>query len=337
MILYGWNNYLLKSVQLQELGIMNAPDPGTRIEYRQKYFHLFFIPVFPLGKFWAVRQGGKLYEPAAQLHQALESVKVNTKNWIWSWTGILLVLGGYFIYNMNAKMEHYNYKKRTEANATVLNAYFKEEKNTAPLASKMHTLNYLVDSCINDEDYEKKKIDTAMNGLLKLYLNILATQKDSLTGYNKENTAVFTCINHQKDRSYLPDENIRKALNEGVWNGYSDTSGVFHSLQQLRDYKYLLVLKEYNRVSPTAQGKTFTPGISLANGIIINIDNKKIEHTFKVMATNSDSVSHYSYSSRGESSSPEWYSVLQGDLNGNAMRKGAQYVFHDESLRKRNH
>jgi hypothetical protein len=335
MILYGWNSYLLKAIQLHDLGILRTNDPDMRIEYRQKYFHLFFIPVFPLGKFWAVKQQGKLYQPAAQLQQELQSVKINTKNWIWSWTGILLALGVYFIYSFNAKMENYNYKKRNEANATVLNSYFKDEKSTVPVAKKLFTINYLMDSSVNDEDYEKKKIDTSTSGMLKLYFDILGSQKDSLTGYNKENTLIFSCINHTKNRNGLPGDNIKKALNEGVWSGYDDTASVFKSIQLLRDYKYLLVLKEYNRANPVVMNEGYAPGISLVNGTVINIDNNKIEHKFKVMATNSDTVNYVGFRRKGESDnvmSSEWYRVLESDLNKNILKKGIQYVLHQESV-----
>lgn len=334
MILYGWNNYLLKSIRLQDLGIQRSQDQDMVIEYRQKYFHLFFIPVFPLGKFWAIKQGGKLYEPSESMRQSLQSVNVNTKNWIWSWTGILVAVGSFFIYSFSEKMDNYSYQKRREASASVLGAYFKEQKNTTPLASKLRSINYLIDSCINEEAYEKKKIDTSMGGLLKLYFNTLESQKDSLTGYNRKNTLVFSCIDHKKDKGSLPDEYIKKALDEGVWKGYSDSATVFQSIRQLNNYKFLLVLKEYNRMNPTVKKEGYSSGVSLVDGFIINIESKKIEHSFKVMGTNSESVSYFSFRRKGESKnvrSEEWYQLLEGDLNSNVVKKGTQYVFHEES------
>jgi hypothetical protein len=335
MILFGWNNYRLTSVQPHELGVQASANADMSIEYRQKYFHLFFIPVFPLGKFWAVRQAGQLYEPSAQLRERLESMQLRSKNGIWAWTGILLAVAVSFFYNISSKLDHIAYQKESAANSAVLAAFFKNEKKTAPLASKMHAINYFTDSCINDEAYEKKKIDTSMGPMLKLYMTVFASQRDSLVGYNRKNTLVFSYINHKKDKSYLPDDNIKKALEDGEWKGYADTASVFGSLQQLKDYKYLLVLKEINRFNPTVQKEGFSSGVSLADAAIINIDDRKIEHRFRVIAANSDSVSHFSFRRRGESGSMaphEWLNVLESDLNGNVVKKASKYVFRDESV-----
>lgn len=328
MILYGWNNYRLTTVEPHELGIQRPAD-DLSIEYRQKYFHLFFIPVFPLGKFWAVKQAGKLYEPTPQLKQSLESMNLPTKNGIWAWTGILLAVAGSFIYNISSKIDDISSQKRRVASASVLSAFFKSEKNTAPLSSKMHAINYFTDSCTNDEAYEKKKIDTSRNNLLKLYITVLASQRDSLSGYNRKNTLVFSYLGHKKGQFYPVDEQIKKALDGGEWKGFSDTATVFADLQKLSNYKYLLVLKEYNRMVPVALEKGFNSGISLADGAIINIEERAIEHRFKVMGTNSDSVSHFSYGKRGgRNMAPyEWQELLEGDLNGNTLKKATDYVF----------
>ena len=335
MILYGWNNYRLTSVQPHELGIQRSANADMSIEYRQKYFHLFFIPVFPLGKFWAIKQSGKLYEPNPQLKQQLESMNLSTKNGIWAWTGILLAIAGSFIYNIGSKLERISYQKTSAANAAVLAGFFKNEKNTKALTSKMHAINYFIDSSTNDEAYEKKKIDTSRSSIIKLYLNVLASQQDSLNGYNRKNTLVFSYIDHKKGRSYLADDYIKKALEDGEWKGYSDTATVFAALQQLKDYKYLLVLKEYNRLDPSVQKEGFRSGLSLSDAAIINIEERKIERRFKVMGTNSDSVSHFSYGRKGASSSTaphEWLGVLESDLDGNVLKKASEYVFREESM-----
>ena len=333
MILYGWNNYRLTTVQPQELGIQNNAD--LSIEYRQKYFHLFFIPVFPLGKFWAIKQGGKLYEPNAQLKERLVAMQQPVKNGIWAWTGLLLAAAAMFIYNITEKIDHAASQQKASANAAVLSGFFKNEKNTTPLSSKMHAINYFADSCGNDDAYEQKKLDTSIGGMLKLYLAVHKTQQDSLAGYNRKNTLVFSFINHRKEGSLFSDENIRKALEEGDWKGYGDTARVFAALQQLRDYKYLLVIKEYNRLRPTVQQKGFSSGISVADAAIINLENRSVEHKFKVVAANSDSVSHFSYGTRtnGDNmSAGEWVGLLENNLNGNLVNKAPKYVFREEAL-----
>lgn len=61
-IVFGWNSFKVRSFTLPEIGIMKQPEPGLQFEVRQAYFHLFWIPMFGLGKRWVVRKGDKLYD-----------------------------------------------------------------------------------------------------------------------------------------------------------------------------------------------------------------------------------------------------------------------------------
>lgn len=330
MILFGWNNYNLKTVEPHELGMISKEIPDVQIQYRQKYFHLFFIPVFPLGRFWAIRKQGQMYHPPAELMQALSSIDVKTKNTLWAWTGIFIAIGAAVIFNVSEKIDSAAYASRMKENKTTLSTFFKDSKNTAAFASKLRSVNYLMDSSVNDEAYEKKKIDTSTGGILQLYFDAKSSQKDSLVGFDQNNTLIFSCLNHVKIKGELPGDEIRKALSDGEWNGYSDTSAVFSALRKLGNYKYLMVLKEYNRLHPDVQTAGFSSGLSLVQGAIYNIETKATLHTFKLMAANSDSVSHYTFGRKGESRSvprSQWGSVLENDLNANVLKEAYEYVF----------
>lgn len=197
----------------------------------------------------------------------------------------------------------------------------------------MRTINYLIDSSINDESYEDKKIDTSTTGLLRLLIDIKMTQLDTVTGYTKNNTVVFSCIDHKKIKGDLPGDEIKKALSEGTWSGYSDTGSVYKSLRKLGEYRYLLVLKEYNRVQPEIHSNNFYSGISLVNGYVFDLKDKNMVHKFKVLGTNSDSVSHMTWGRKGERrsvSSSEWSNVLEADLYRNTIKKTYEYIFQDK-------
>ena len=337
MILYGWNNYVLKTVEPHEMGISQNTGSSVQIQYRQKYFHLFFIPVFPLGKFWAIKQEGKLYQPSAEMQQALSGVDVKTKHSIWAWSGLLLVAAVFLLYNVSEKLEARSSAKRREAHNTMLAAFFKDPKNTQELAGKMRTINYLIDSSINDESYENKKIDTSASTLISLFINIKATQLDSLSGYSRNNTLVFTCLDHKKNKGDLPGDEIKKALSEGSWNGYDDTGSVYRSLRKLGEYRYLMVLKEYNRLPPAIHADNFNSGISLADAYVFDLSNKNLVHSFKVLGTNSDSVSHMSWGGKGERrsvSQTQWGSILEGDLDRNTIKEAYEYIFREPSTAK---
>jgi hypothetical protein len=74
MIVYGYNNFLIKSYTPEELGIFREQgSPEIKLEVRQKYAHLFWIPFFPIGKIWVVKKGGldTLYEMPVEIKNSI--------------------------------------------------------------------------------------------------------------------------------------------------------------------------------------------------------------------------------------------------------------------------
>ncbi|WP_157446834.1 hypothetical protein [Cytophaga aurantiaca] len=57
-------------------------DADTIIERRQKYFHLFWIPFFPIGQVWVIKKNGSsdFYEPSSKMNKHLNALdlKYNT-------------------------------------------------------------------------------------------------------------------------------------------------------------------------------------------------------------------------------------------------------------------
>ncbi len=54
MIVFGTNNYALKTIDPMDIGVDPSALHGLKIQRRQKYFHLMFIPTFPIGQYWAL-------------------------------------------------------------------------------------------------------------------------------------------------------------------------------------------------------------------------------------------------------------------------------------------
>ena len=58
-IVFGHNNFLIKSYTPAELGIPPSDKlNGIVFEVRQHYFHLFWIPFFGIGKIYVIRRTG---------------------------------------------------------------------------------------------------------------------------------------------------------------------------------------------------------------------------------------------------------------------------------------
>jgi hypothetical protein len=110
-IVFGWNNFKIKSFEPYELGLTNNLQSDFTIEARQSYFHLFWIPCFGLGKKWNIRKGGQLYElPAAYAH-AIQQQNVRVRSpW---YTYLLPIIGmlGLLGFGVSEKYKAYKWEQ----------------------------------------------------------------------------------------------------------------------------------------------------------------------------------------------------------------------------------
>ncbi len=75
MIVFGWNSILLLKILAHEAGFAQPNENvDYHIEIRQKYFHLMWIPFFPIGKMYALRQhaDNELYNLTPEALTALQ-------------------------------------------------------------------------------------------------------------------------------------------------------------------------------------------------------------------------------------------------------------------------
>ncbi|WP_298956537.1 hypothetical protein [uncultured Nonlabens sp.] len=97
MILFGYRNIKLKSYSYtaKELGLPSDNNSKIVIEYRQNYFHLFFIPFFPLNKFLAIEDSEEVGELSKNLENKIKSlIEKKTKAPWYTYLGLILI----FIY-----------------------------------------------------------------------------------------------------------------------------------------------------------------------------------------------------------------------------------------------
>ena len=109
-IVFGWNHFRIKTFDPVELGLTQQTDPNLKIEVRQHYFHLFWIPFFSLGKKWAIRKNNELYEMPVVLKSTISSrndIKVRTPWFTFAGPLLLSVLGFGFL--VNEQVEKYRW------------------------------------------------------------------------------------------------------------------------------------------------------------------------------------------------------------------------------------
>lgn len=329
-IIFGWYSYLLKRFTREELGM--APDAAidVSLEYRQRCFHIFFIPCFPIGRFWGVRQAGKLYHPSDELKDILREVRPGNKHAVWAWSGPLLAIAIYVFSSINTSLEEKAYQERMQVSTSLLNAFFKDKSKTEPMLLKLNTINALVDSAMAKDEYIKKPVDTSESNIIRLFMEAELTQADSLSGYTPFNTLVATHFHSEKGTEPILSESYYKALQSGSWEGHADTATVLPELRKLADYKYILVLKEYGHVSPVMADSTFNSGYSLMNAYLVDIQNGKLLKKFKLLGHNSKQVRQFSFSSGGRDFGA--VRLLEADLKKNTLSKAEEYVFHEKRL-----
>ncbi len=111
-IVWGHNNFRLKTVQPHEIGLFDESFKNVSFELRQKYAHLFWIPFFPLGKVWTVNKGdGKKYVCHQDIVHMLNQLQLGrSKASIFAWSGFLLIIAGVIIYNIMEQVQHIKWK-----------------------------------------------------------------------------------------------------------------------------------------------------------------------------------------------------------------------------------
>lgn len=92
-IIYGIGSLRLKSYTPGELTIkVSVPDDAV-IELRQNYFHLFWIPFFPLRRNWIVVQSGKKYvlDRDTENKLLLQKTKPGTPFFLYSGSAVVVL------------------------------------------------------------------------------------------------------------------------------------------------------------------------------------------------------------------------------------------------------
>lgn len=114
-IVFGWNNFHIKTYTPKELNLTTADTSEYRVEVRQSYFHLFWIPFFGLGKKWAIRKDGKLYELPSAMMEAIRRQNIPVKTPWYTFAGPLLIIVGLAVWGLYEKVEQYNDNSNEEA------------------------------------------------------------------------------------------------------------------------------------------------------------------------------------------------------------------------------
>lgn len=114
-IVFGHSHYCRKSVKLEELGILTPIENIKQFELTQRYAHLYWIPLFPIGLSWNARANdGKLYKISATLEQQLKHIHYSQASILIAFIGPILLLAGLGFYQISEKYRQYTWKVQME-------------------------------------------------------------------------------------------------------------------------------------------------------------------------------------------------------------------------------
>ena len=330
MIVFGWNSYQLKSFHLSELGVFNRDLGDPKIEYRQKYAHLMFIPIFPIGRFWALRVGGKLYHPSPDLQARLNTTAVQTKQGIWAWSGALATLLIFVVVGTYGSLENGRIKQNRKESKMLMSTMLKTNPDIEPTINKIELIDSIAGSIASLPLPAQKKLDTSK--IMSIALSAMDSKTDSIEGIDETNNLVLTSFRKMysySTNSWYNEDYLQTLKTRNESSSYADTAAMQNFMRKVKNYHYVTVIKEYNRADPTLLDDShFSEGILLSDVFVVELSTGKTIATFKDLASSSENVStiRSSYSTDGDFSAQ-----LQHDLERSAVKSVVQYLYKNKS------
>jgi hypothetical protein len=123
LIVFGIRHFKIKSYSAAELGLTDPAWQNTRFEAVQKYFHLMYIPFFPVGKMIGTRGAdGELYHLHPQVAAHISKYQLKHKTPWYSWLAPILGISGFIFFLASLLIgDHYRAIKK-EKNLAEFNA-----------------------------------------------------------------------------------------------------------------------------------------------------------------------------------------------------------------------
>lgn len=124
-IVFGWNRINLKTYTFEELNLEPIDQfPDAQIRVAQSYFHLFFIPVFPMGKRYDLVMKGQAYHIPPSLRNSIDPEKLKARGKWYAWSLPILAILIFLGVKINGMYTDYKYKKVSMEYAEMQKKFF---------------------------------------------------------------------------------------------------------------------------------------------------------------------------------------------------------------------
>lgn len=231
MIIFGWYAFLLRTFTRQDLGNIDVGIDDVIFQVKQKVVHVFWIPVFPIGKQYSFKSRGKSYELPAEIIYLIQQKEIIKTPWYSFALPILAIL--VFLYlSLQQKWRTYQWEQSQEITFNAKVTQLEKQVNTL---SSDHFLK-LANSThrYNDSD---------------LFLDILKIKNDTLYGFTVNTgesverkhlsyLAEYYNPNIQTDTVKIALETIKEAYYKD-YDNYKKRKSIGFSLAN-KKYKYYI-------------------------------------------------------------------------------------------------
>jgi hypothetical protein len=207
MLIYGWNSFLIRTFSAFELGLTSDFSNDYNVEVRQKYFHLFWIPFFSLGKIWCVRKGDELYDLNDDAKKQVKTANVEVKTPFYTYAGLIAVALLFVFSNIQGTTKSSNYNGM----ATEIAESRKQELPTR-LDNITENSYIIVSNCGNPKELSLCKVETMKNGTIAL-LKLDGFSNANLPDITEVETAFNNTVELATDVKTTAD-NLHKAISK---------------------------------------------------------------------------------------------------------------------------
>ena len=220
MIVFGHNSFLLNACKPSQLGLPPELDKQYTIERRQRYFHLFWIPFFGIGKIWALRKAGdsNLYQPTAELENVLNALPIQEKTPWYTFALFFLALAGGILFFIYEKVDRYQRERDHERYVAETN-----ERYANAIASPRTFQYFGMRENSGSNPFYLKVIGSDQNSILFLYRN---EQDFKYENYDLKTLELFSADTlHRSDTVRVKKADLLKTFSADHAEGFEIIPG----------------------------------------------------------------------------------------------------------------
>jgi hypothetical protein len=351
MIVYGTGTYTLKRFESTDAALQNTGLMGVKYLILQRYAHLYWIPIFPIGTLHAIEKQGSSdkYEVSDQnLMRLMQTTPIPFWKHLLAFAGPLLLILGFGYYNIQNNLESAAYVKAEKTQKEERAKILADTASLRPYANQFMSII----SCLEKSELEKplhiEKIDTNQKEIILLFIKCFAANRDTTIQYSNENTLIS-----MPDLGFMESEYQAESNESNVFDYYFNHCFTLHNdlddkevlrwyqsglkaalpisnrntnLKDLNQYlsksKYVanVHITGYAAPSIMSQKNSYNAGYMSAKVVVYEAATRKLVEKYDIISTNSESISFMQRDNQAVSGS-DFNNRLESDLRSNLNKQ----------------